>query len=99
MNEEGEEDGGEDEMSETDLIKEKENQYPEKEKSQKSSADSESSAEEGEAEQDEEVGLAIRRNRREIKSNFMDDHIYFVKKPVDRPPQTLESRSQLMAKR
>ncbi len=48
----------------------------------------------------EEQGLASGRERRQIKPNLMDDHIYFVKKKTqEQQSQPPISKSQLKAKR
>lgn len=48
----------------------------------------------------EEQGLASGRERRQIKPNLMDDHIYFVKRSkTEQQTQPPISKSQLRAKR
>lgn len=47
----------------------------------------------------EEQGLASGRERRQIKPNLMDDHIYFVKRSKTEQTQPPISKSQLRAKR
>lgn len=67
----------------------------------KNSVDSSSSVENGEEGEDEmsemsEGGIARNRERREVKPNLMDDHIYFFKKLNSAPP---ESRQAVRARR
>ncbi len=64
------------------------------------SSSSESINEQGEdemSEVSEDGGIALNRERRDIKPNLMDDHIYFFKKPATTEPA--ESRKELLAKR
>ena len=69
-------------MSENDLKQKNEASSGPVDDSGKSSSSGSSSSDEEEYKED--IGLALGREKREIKPNLMDDHIYFVKKrPVN----------------